>query len=303
MRYSLKNKVVLITGAAGGIGGATAQALYRRGALLVLTDMSQAAVDAQAQAFNNERVLPLALDVTDADATVKVVEQAIAKFGRIDCVMANAGIAWRDEPASVAGCSMEEFEHIMAVDTLGVWRTVKACLPEIIRNQGQVLVVSSIYAMINGVANAPYAASKAAVESLARTLRVELAYTGASASVIYPGWTATPIIDVAFGGSSLATQMNQAALPAFLRQPITPVMLASTIIKGIEKRQAHIVAPKRWLPLFWLRGVTNPAIDWWLTRHGKLQSLIAELDKLAAANVKRIDTARRQRAARNKSES
>lgn len=302
MGYSLKNKVVLITGAAGGIGAATAQALYQRGALLVLTDMSQAAVDAQAQGFDSERVLPLALDVTDAAATANAVEQTIAKFGRLDCVMANAGIAWRDEPATVAGCNMEEFEHIMAVDTLGVWRTVKACLPEVIRNQGQVLVVSSIYAMINGVANAPYAASKAAVESLARTLRVELAYTGASASVIYPGWTATPIIDVAFGGSQLATQMNETALPAFLRKPITPDTLANAIVKGIEKRQAHIVAPKRWLPLFWLRGVTNPATDWLLTRHGKLQALIAELDKLTAANVRRLDTARRQRAARKNTE-
>src|SRR5699024_11965401 len=87
MRYSLKNKVVLITGAAGGIGAATARALYSRGALLVLTDMSQAAVDEQAKEFGNERALALALDVTDAAATAKVVEQAIAKFGRLDCVM------------------------------------------------------------------------------------------------------------------------------------------------------------------------------------------------------------------------
>lgn len=302
MRYSLKNKVVLITGAAGGIGQAMAKQLYAKGALLVLTDMSLPVLEDQASAYQAERVLTLALDVTDAAATESVVKQAVARFGRIDCVMANAGVAWRDEPATVAGCSVEEFEHIMAVDTLGVWRTVKACLPEVMRNQGQVLVVSSIYAMINGVANAPYAASKAAVESLARTLRVELAHTGASASVIYPGWTATPIIDVAFGGHSLATQMNETALPAFFRQPITPEALARTVIKGIEKRQAHIIAPKRWLPLFWLRGMTNPATDWLLTRHGKLQSLIAELDKLTAANVKRIDTARRQRAARNKSE-
>src|SRR5690625_5906874 len=84
MGYSLKNKVVLITGAAGGIGAATAQALYQRGALLVLTDMSQAAVDAQAQGFDSERVLPLALDVTDAAATANAVEQTIAKFGRLD---------------------------------------------------------------------------------------------------------------------------------------------------------------------------------------------------------------------------
>lgn len=302
MAYSLKDKVVFITGAAGGIGAATAEALYTKGALLVLTDMSQEAVDAQAQRYNSERVMALALDVTDASATAQAVEQAVQRFGRIDCVMANAGIAWRDEAATVASCDADEFEHIVAVDFLGVWRTIKACLPEVIRNQGQVLVVSSIYAMINGVANAPYAASKAAVESLARSLRVELAHTGASASVIYPGWVATPIIDVAFGGSPLATQMIETALPAFLRQPITPQTLAARIVKGVEKRQPHIVAPARWRPVFWLRGLANPATDALLAGHSKLQSLVAELDRLTASNVKRIDTARRQRAAQHNTE-
>jgi len=137
---------------------------------------------------------------------------------------------------------------------------------------------------------------------LARTLRVELAYTGASASVIYPGWTATPIIDVAFGGSHIGTAMNMAALPGFLRQPIAPETLAKEIVKGMEKRKPHIVAPKRWLPFFWLRGVVNPATDWMLSRHQKLQSLIAELDRLTIANVKQLDIERRRRATKNKTE-
>src|SRR5699024_4537352 len=133
-------------------------------------------------------------------------------------------------------------------------------------------------------------------------LRVELAYTGASARVIYAGWTPTPIIDVAFGGRQLPTQMNATAWPPFLREPITPASLAKAIVPGMAERHARTGAPQRWLPLFWLRGVANPATDWLLTRHGKLQALIAELDKLTAANVRRLDTARRQRAARKNTE-
>src|SRR5699024_11885643 len=96
--------------------------------------------------------------------------------------------------------------------------------------------------MINGVANAPYAASKAAVESLARRLRVELAYTGASASVAYPGGTATPIIDIAFGGHALATRMNETSLPAVLRRTITPEAPAKAVVTSLRKRKTHTIA-------------------------------------------------------------
>jgi NAD(P)-dependent dehydrogenase (short-subunit alcohol dehydrogenase family) len=75
---------------------------------------------------------------------------------------------------------------------------------------------------MNGMVNAPYAASKAAVESLGRSLRSELAGTGASASALYPGWTATPIAKVAFGGHAVATELVHSAMPALLRHPISP---------------------------------------------------------------------------------
>ncbi|MGH8466642.1 MAG: SDR family oxidoreductase, partial [Pseudomonas sp.] len=91
MTYNLKDKVVLITGAAGGIGSATARELYAIGANLVLTDMQQPAVDALAKEFDAQRVLPLALDVTDAVATKSVVQQTIKRFGRLDVAYANAG--------------------------------------------------------------------------------------------------------------------------------------------------------------------------------------------------------------------
>lgn len=302
MTYSIKRKVVLITGAAGGIGAALAHEFYQQGANLVLTDTDYAAVAAQASAFAPDRVVALAHDVTDSVASAEVVEETLAYFGRLDCVVANAGIAWADAPATVLGCDADEFERIVQVDFLGVWRTVKACLPEVVRHEGQVVVVSSIYAMINGVANAPYAASKAAVEAFARSLRVELAHTGASASVVYPGWTATPIIDIAFGGHSLATRMNEVALPAFLRRTITPEALAKTVVRGLRKRKAHIIAPARWRPLFWARGLANPAIDAWLTRQGKLQTLLADLDALTNNNITAISAARRVRVEKSNTE-
>ena len=104
MTYDLDQKVVLITGAAGGIGAATARQLYAQGASLVLTDTSQSSVDRLAQDFDASRVLPLALDVTDAGATRAVVSKTIERFGRLDVALANAGISWRGMPGTIMSC-------------------------------------------------------------------------------------------------------------------------------------------------------------------------------------------------------
>lgn len=278
MSYDLRGKVVLITGAAGGIGAATARELYAQGANLVLTDMQQAAVDALAAEFDTARVLPLALDVTDAEASKAVVRQAVEHFGRLDVAFANAGIAWRDAPSTLLTCDEQEFERIVDVDLFGVWRTIRAALPEVVRHQGQILVTSSIYAFINGMANTPYAASKAAVEMLTRSLRAELTHTGATASVVYPGWTATAIAKVAFGGHELATRMNEAALPALLRRPIPPEQVARAVVKGLQTRSPRIIAPFRWAPISLMRGAFNALSDWYISRHGSLHEMIQQLE-------------------------
>lgn len=278
MKYDLNGKVVLITGAAGGIGAATARELYALGARLVLADMQQAAVDKLATEFDLTRVLPVALDVTDAVATKAVVQKAVARFGRLDVAFANAGIAWRHGASTVASCSEAEFERIVEVDLFGVWRTLRAALPEVIRNRGQILVTSSVYAFLNGVANAPYAASKAGVEMLTRSLRAELAYTGATASIVYPGWTATAIAKVAFGGNATVTQMNETLLPAWLRNPISPEQMARAIAKGVQRRRPRISAPLRWVPFSLFRGIFAVTTDAMLSRHSQLQTLIQQLE-------------------------
>ncbi|XQE65666.1 SDR family NAD(P)-dependent oxidoreductase [Pseudomonas sp. P3C3] len=279
MSYDLRGKVVLITGAAGGIGSATARELYRNGSSLVLTDTSQIAVDTLAQEFNSQNVLPLVFDVTDAEAAKEVVRRAVERFGRLDVAFANAGISWRGVPATLRTCDEAEFRRIIEVDLFGVWNTMRAALPEIVRNRGQVLVTSSIYAYLNGMANAPYAASKAAVESLIRSLRTELGATGASASVLYPGWTETAIAKVAFGGNAIATEMNRTALPAFLRRTIPPEQVAQGVVRGLQKRQPRIAVPARWAPISMMRGLFNMFADRLLTRNTHLHRLIGQLEE------------------------
>ena len=277
-KYDLNGKVVLITGATGGIGAASARALYTKGANLVLTDLSQQSLDLLAAEFDPARVLALPLDVTDAAASKAVVLQTVEHFGRLDIAFANAGIAWRNNPATIASCDEAEFEKIIDVDLFGVWRTLRAALPEVQRNHGQIVITSSIYSFVNGMVNAPYAASKAAVEMLGRALRAELAGTGASASVLYPGWTATPITELAFGGHATASVLIESAFPAVLRKQVQPEEIATALVAGLTTRSAAIIAPARWKPLSMLRGVMSPLSDALLDRSEKIHRLVRNIE-------------------------
>src|SRR5689334_22752497 len=182
--YDVENRVALVTGAARGIGFETAKALSERGARVALLDLDPHAT-AQAAAQLGNGAFGLAADVTDAAMMAAAVEEVVARFGRLDIVVANAGIAPRLQTTHTM--DFAEFERVINVNLLGVYRTVQPALPHVIANGGHVVVTASIYAFINGVLMAPYAMSKAGVEQFGRAVRGELVQHGASASVAYFG--------------------------------------------------------------------------------------------------------------------
>jgi NAD(P)-dependent dehydrogenase (short-subunit alcohol dehydrogenase family) len=184
-RLNLSGKVALVTGAARGIGLETARALAARGASVVLVDLDAAQAERAAAQVHDVRALGLGGDVTDRAAMQRAVARAVERFGGVDVVVANAGIAPR--AATMRAMAPESFERVVDVNLLGVARTVDAALPEIVRRGGHVVVIASIYAFANGAGVVPYAMSKAGVEALGRALRVELRPHGASASVAYFG--------------------------------------------------------------------------------------------------------------------
>lgn len=290
MRYPIANKVVLITGATGGIGAATAKALHARGAKVVLTGRRREVLDALALELGGDRTLAMTADVTDREALDAVVTAAAERFGGLDVVIANAGIAAVDPPATIAAVDEHEFERVIEVDLLGAWRTVRAALPQIIARRGHVVLTASVGAFSNGAVNAPYAASKAGVEQLGRALRAELAPHGATASVLYPGWVNTPLIKVAFGGNAAATELVRHTEPRPLRTPITPERVAAATIRGIERRSARIIVPGRWIPFSMLRGIVNPLLDLATERDAKVRRLILELEEQAIESVSRQST-------------
>jgi NAD(P)-dependent dehydrogenase (short-subunit alcohol dehydrogenase family) len=145
------------------------------------------------------------------------------------------------------------------VDLLGQWRTVRAALPAVIERRGHIALVGSIYAFFNGVLAAPYAVSKAGVEQLSRTLRVELAQHGVTAGIAYLGFIDTDLAADAFADEQAAAIRDVA--PSFITRPMTVEAAAAAVLDGIERRASRVTAPG-WVGLLLAtRSLTTAVMD------------------------------------------
>jgi NAD(P)-dependent dehydrogenase (short-subunit alcohol dehydrogenase family) len=277
-RYDLSGKVALVTGAARGIGFATAGALVSRGASVAIVDLDPQSSARAASELHDTRALGLAADVTDRSAMQRAVAAVVERFGGLDVVVANAGVASR--VATFRATPSESFERVIDVNLMGVYRTVDAALPEIVPRRGHVVVISSIYAFTNGVGAVAYAMSKAAVEQFGRALRLELAPHGASASVAYFGFIDTEMVHRAIDRDPLAGEML-AMFPKPLHKRLAPAAAGEAIARGIERRAPRIIRPHRWVLMSALRGVLNPITDARAERDETALRLLRELDARA----------------------
>ena len=275
--YPVSGKVALVTGGARGIGFATARELVARGAHVAVVDLHEEAVQRAAAELGGSTI-GIAADVTDNDAIEAAVAQAVARFGGLDVIVANAGIASRGATARAA--ELDQFERVIEVNLLGGWRSVRAALPEVTRRQGHVVVVSSIYAFFNGVGAVPYAMAKAGVEQLGRALRVELRPHGASATVAYFGYIDTEMVRQAIDADPLADRMT-AHSPRLLRKRLPASAAGAAIVEGIERRRPRIIRPRRWTAFSVLRGIVNPLLDRRMERDPETQAITRELDARA----------------------
>ena len=277
-RFALSGKTALVTGGARGIGLATAHALAARGASVMIVDLDEEAARGAAAGVHDTRAAGMAADVTDRGAMQRAVASAVERFGRLDVVVANAGIAAR--VATFRAMSPESFERVLDVNLMGVYRTVEAALPEIVRRRGHVVVISSIYAFTNGAGAVPYAMSKAAVEQFGRALRAELAQHGASTSVAYFGFIDTEMVRRALDADPLADRMLE-GLPRPLRKRLPPSVAGEAIARAVERRRPRIIRPRRWVVMSLLRGLLNPLSDARLERDEAAQALLRAVDARA----------------------
>ncbi len=272
--YDLNEKVALVTGGARGIGFETARQLHLRGASVAVVDLD--ADDAREAAERiGERAIGIAADVTDEGAMKRAVAETVERFGGLDVAVANAGVV-QPNVATVRGIGTEEWERVFEVHMLGVWRTVRAALPQIVERHGFVVVVSSAYAFVNGVANSPYAAGKAAIEAFGRGLRAELMPLGASAGVAYFGFIDTKLVQDAFEREHAGRMQDN--LPGFIFTRLQPSEAGAAIVRGIEERAPRIFAP-RWLRFVSaLRGILNPLLDRRLERDANVAAMVRDIE-------------------------
>jgi NAD(P)-dependent dehydrogenase (short-subunit alcohol dehydrogenase family) len=254
---SLQDKVVFITGGARGIGAEVARRLHNKGAKLVLTDLDKAELTALAAELGGEdRVLTAVADVRDLPAMQAAAAQAVERFGGIDVVVANAGIA---SYGSVLQVDPEAFKRVLDVDVLGVFHTVRATLPAVTERRGYVLIVSSLAAYAAAPGLAPYNASKAAVEMLANALRLEVAHHGVSVGSAHMSWINTALVrDTKADLPSFDEMLRK--LPWPLNKTTTVDKCVDAFVKGIEGRRSRIYCP-RWVGVFrWLKPVLSTTV-------------------------------------------
>jgi NAD(P)-dependent dehydrogenase (short-subunit alcohol dehydrogenase family) len=184
------NTVVLITGAARGIGAGLAKRLAGRGAKVALVGLEPEELKKVAAECGPDAAVWEA-DVTDWQALETAVAGVVEHFGGIDIVVANAGIAATGFTRSI---DRSAFERVIEVDLLGVWRTIRTCLPHVIERRGYVLAISSLAAIVHIPGNAAYSAAKAGVEAFANSLRAEVKHLGVDVGVAHPTWIATDMV-------------------------------------------------------------------------------------------------------------
>jgi NAD(P)-dependent dehydrogenase (short-subunit alcohol dehydrogenase family) len=238
--FDVSGRTVLITGAARGIGAGAAERLHAKGANVALVGLEPERLEENAVRLG-DRAAWFEADVTDFDALRRVVADAARRFGGIDVAIANAGIAFS---GSLATSPVEHVERTLSVNLLGVWRTNRAVVEQIVARRGYLLNVASLAAVVHGALIGPYAAAKAGVEALSDSLRVELAPSGARVGCAYFGFIDTDLVRASFDEPAADTMRGQ--LPAFLSNPIPLARAVDAIERGVERRAARVWAP-RWV--------------------------------------------------------
>ena len=253
---SVNGKVVLITGGARGVGAEVARRLHEKGANLVLTDVDKEALRDIGTELGQDRVLTAVADVRELPAMKDAVSGGVDRFGGIDIVMANAGIATY---GSVLKVDPEAFRLLIDVNIVGVFNTVRAALPAVVDRRGYVLVVSSAAAFAASPGLAPYDTAKAGVEHFANALRLEVAHLGVAVGSAHMLWIDTPLVQDAKSDLP-AFRKLLAAMPGPLGKTTSVAACGEAFVKGIEARKRYVYCPGYVSLLRWFKPLLSTRV-------------------------------------------
>jgi NAD(P)-dependent dehydrogenase (short-subunit alcohol dehydrogenase family) len=253
MDWSVRDRTVLITGAARGIGAESARRLAARGAGVSLVGLEPEELERVADQCGANAAW-FEADVTDWDALERAVEGTVERFGGIDAVVANAGIGC---VGMVRSTDPAAFERTIEINLLGVWRTVRSCLPHVIERQGYVLVVASLAAAFHSPGMAAYAASKAGAEAFADSLRVEVRPMDVDVGVAYFYFIDTDLVRAAEAHPAMGEWRPRG--PLGKNYPVSAV--GDAVVDGVERRRRWVVVPGWARATLVLRTALAPLID------------------------------------------
>jgi NAD(P)-dependent dehydrogenase (short-subunit alcohol dehydrogenase family) len=252
----LNNRVVFITGAARGIGAETARRLAARGARVALAGLEPELLEKLAAELGDKHTW-FECDVTDQAGIDAAVAGTIERFGRIDVVVANAGIANR---GTVATCPIDDVARTIEVNLVGVVRTVGATLPHIIKERGYVLLVASAAAFGGAPGMAAYAASMSGVVAFGDVLGLVVAHKQVGVGVSYMRWIDTDLVrDVR--NDSPTFDETIAKLPGPLSKVLPVEECAEAFVEAIEHRTERVYVPKSLRRVRTLRGMLSGPLN------------------------------------------
>jgi NAD(P)-dependent dehydrogenase (short-subunit alcohol dehydrogenase family) len=277
---SVRGKVVVVTGAARGIGAESARRLAARGVRVALVGLEPGELERVAGECGPDAAW-FEADVTDVAALDGALGAAAERFGRIDACVANAGIGAGGmvrlmEPRALA--------RVVEINLIGTINTLRLALPHVIRARGYLLAVSSRAAIVAGPGTAAYAATKAGVETFADSLRMEVAHLGVDVGVAYFTWVDT---DLARGSEEhVEFRRLRESLKGPMGRTYPVADAADAIVRGVEERSRWAMSPRwiRWM--LYARGVLPRIAE------RQLLPLMPEVDRIAQAEAERVGAER-----------
>ncbi|BDH03317.1 SDR family oxidoreductase [Streptomyces seoulensis] len=242
-RVGLEGQVAVVTGAARGVGELLARKLSARGARVALVGLEEDELKAVSERLYGESAYWYA-DVTDHEAMGRVAAEVKERFGKVDIVVANAGVA---SGGPFADSDPVAWRRVIEVNLIGSAVTARAFLPVLTESRGYLLQIASLAAITPAPMMTAYCASKSGVEAYAHSLRGEVGYLGVRVGVAYLSWTDTDMVRGADQDDVMRELRQRLPWPSNKTYPLGPAV--DRLVDGIERRSAHVYG--QW----WLRGM------------------------------------------------
>ncbi|MFE5187562.1 SDR family oxidoreductase [Streptomyces sp. NPDC056628] len=242
-RVSLEGQVAVVTGAARGVGELLARKLSARGASVALVGLEPDVLKQVSERLHGDSDQWHA-DVTDHEAMTRVAREVKERFGKVDIVVANAGVA---TGGPFVESDPESWRRVIEVNLIGSAVTGRAFLPLLMESRGYLLQIASLAAVTPAPMMSAYCASKSGVEAYAHSLRAEVGYKGVRVGVGYLSWTDTDMVRGADENDVMRELRQRLVWPANKTYPLGPAV--DRLVAGIERRSSHVYG--QW----WLRGM------------------------------------------------